>query len=313
MPSKLDPLADLRSLDPALTFRDDDDSAAAGEVFRRIMAEGRLSEERPTRGSSVHRLAAVAAALVVIGLVLPALAIGTSVFHLLADEPPPPVNGLIAARGGGAIYLIDPKSRGVLKVKGTATIDEPAWSPDGKLLAVERTEKSATSVYTIWPNGTHPRLIMENASSPVWSADGTRIFVQRETCNEPGRCEESDDATTVVFSVAPDGTDAHQISEEDAFDVSEAGWPPETNVLSFLEDEGSSATSGPTTLDSSTATFSPDGTVLAFADARTGIWVVSDGGEPELLVKGIYSSLSWGTAVNTPAQGSTLVRYGTRP
>jgi WD40-like Beta Propeller Repeat len=313
MPSKLDPLVHLRSLDPAVTFRDGDDSAAAGEMLRRIISEGRPSEERLTRGSSVHRLAAIAAALVIIGLVLPALAIGTSVFHLLADEPAPPVNGLIAARGVGAIYLIDPKSRGVLKVQGTAMMDEPAWSPDGKLLAVEQTEKGASGVYTVWPNGTHPQLILKNASAPVWSADGTRIFVQRDTCNAPGGCEESDDETTVVFSVAPDGTDAHQISEEDAFDVSEAGWPPETNVLSFLEDEGSSATSGPTTLDSSTATFSPDGTMLAFADADTGIWVVSDGGEPELLVKGTYTSLSWGTAVNTPAEGSALVRYGTRP
>jgi hypothetical protein len=313
MPSKLDALAHLRWLDPALTFRDDDDPAAAGAMFRRIIAKGGSSEERLARGSSVHRLAAVAAALVLIGLALPALAIGTSVFHLLADEPAPPVNGLIAARGVGAIYLIDPKSRGVLKVQGTATMDEPAWSPDGKLLAVEQSERGASSVYTIWPNGTHPQLIMENASSPVWSADGTRIFVQRDTCNAPGGCDESDDETTVVFSVARDGTDAHQISEADAFDVSEAGWPPETNVLSFLEDDGSSATSGPTTLDSSTATFSPDGTILAFVDADTGIWVVSDGGKAELLVKGTYSSLSWGTAVKTPAQGSTLVRYGTRP
>jgi hypothetical protein len=313
MRSKLDPLAHLRSLDPALTFRDDDDSAAAGTVLRRILAEGRPFEERPNRGSSVHRLAAIAAALVVIGLVLPALAIGTSVFHLLGDEAAPPVNGLIAARGVGAIYLIDPKSRGVLKVQGTATMDEPAWSPDGKLLAVEQTEESGTSVYTIWPNGTHPQLVMENASTPVWSADGTRIFVQRGTCNEPGGCEAGDDETSVVFSVAPDGTDAHQISEEDAFDVSEAGWPPQTNVLSFLENEGSNATPGPTTLDSSTATFSPDGTKLAFADARTGIWVVSDGGKPGLLVNGTYSALSWGTAAKPQAGGPTLVRYGTRP
>jgi hypothetical protein len=313
MPSKLDPFVRLRSLDPALSFGDDDDSAAAGPVFRRIVAEARPSEERPTRRSSVHRLAAIAAALVVVGLVLPALAIGTSVFHLLADEPAPPVNGLIAARGEGAIYMIDPKSRGVLKVQGTVAMDKPSWSPDGGLLAVEQAENGSTSVYTIWPNGTHPQLIMKNASSPVWSADGTRIFVQRDICAAPTGCEATDDETTVVFSVAPDGSDAHQIGEEDAFDVSEAGWPPETNVLSFLEDEGSNTTSGPTTLDSSTATFSPDGTMLAFADASTGIWVVNDGGRPQLLVKGTYGSLSWGSAVREQAEGSTLVRYGTRP
>ena len=300
MPSKQDPLARLRSVDPALTFREGDDSAEASAVFRQTVGTGPSSQKRSARTLSLHRLAAVAAVLVFAWLVLPAFAIGPKVVHLLTNEPAPtatPVNGLIAASGVGAIYLVNPKTGGVLKVRNTAAMDNPAWSPNGRLLAVELTQKGTTSVYTIRPNGTHARLILKNASSPAWSTDGSRIFVQRDMCGAPGACTSSDEDTTVIFSVSPDGSDAHQIGDEDVYDVSQAGWPPDANVLAFLQEGGS----GPSTLDSSAAAWSPDGTVLAFADAPTGIWLVNDGGKPRRLVKGKFGSLSWGTAVKAPA------------
>ena len=296
-----DLLARLRLLDPDLKFDDGDQSGEANEVLSQVLSSPRPGWRRYRRLLSVPRLAVIAAAAVAVVLVLPALAVGTSPFGLLGTDEPveaPPVNGLLAARGAESLYLIDPASGGLLRLKGTEDMDHPAWSPDGRLLAVEQTEKGSTSVYTIWPNGSHPQLILKDASSPVWSSDGTRVFVQRDTCPAPGACAASDDDPTVVYSVAPDGTDAHQISEEDAFDVSEAGWPPRTTWLTFLADEGTGATAHPTTLDSSAATFSPDETTLAFADADTGIWVVEDGDEakPELLAKGTYSALNWGVA-----------------
>ena len=294
-----DLLARLRLLDPELKFDGGDDSSEASAVLRRVLSSPRPGWRRHRRLLSVPRLVAIAAAVVAVVLVLPTLAVGTSPFRLLSTEPEeaPPVNGLLAARGADSLFLIDPASGGLLRLKGTDDMDHPAWSPDGRLLAVERTVNGSTSVYTIWPNGSHPQLLLKDASSPVWSSDGTRVFVQRDTCSAPGACDESDDDTTVVYSVATDGTDAHQITEEDAFDVSEAGWPPQTMWLSFLADEGSGAAAHPTTLDSSTATFSPDGTTLVFADAGEGIWVVKDGTKPELLAKGTYSALSWGVAV----------------
>ena len=114
-------------------------------------------------------------------------------------------------------------------------------------------------MYTIWPNGTHPQLIMRDASAPAWSDDGTRVFVQRDTCTTPGGCESSDEETNVVYSVATDGTDAHQVGDDD-YDVSQPGWPPGQNVLAFLAQEGSVTPTGlPTSVDSSEATWSPDG------------------------------------------------------
>ena len=301
-----DLIARLRLLDPNLNFDEGDDSTEASVALRQVLSRPRPGWRRYQRPSA-RGLAAIAAAAVVVVLVLPALAVGTGPLRLLATEPEEtlPVNGLLAARGADALYLIDPASGGLLRLKGTEDMDHPAWSPDGRLLAVERTENGSTSVYTVWPNGSHPRLILKNASAPVWSSDGTRVFAERDTCSAPGACDASEDDPTVIYSVAPDGTDAHQIGDEDAFDVSQAGWPAQTMWLSFLADDGPGVTTHPTTLDSSTATFSPDETTLAFADPGTGIWVVEDGTKPELLAKGTYNALSWGAAVEKrPATSS---------
>ena len=259
----------------------------------------------------------IAGAVALVVLLLPALAVGTRSLHLLGQQPSTeatPVNGLLVAKGADGLVVLDPKSGGTLALKGTADLGQPVWSPDARFLAVEKAEKGGgTSVYTIWPNGTHPQLIMRDASAPAWSDDGTRVFVQRDTCTAPGGCESSDEDSNVVYSVATDGTDAHQVGDDD-YNVSQPGWPPGQNVLAFLAQEGSSPTGLPTSVDSSEATWSPDGTELAIADAPRGIWLVNDDGELQLVVKGAFSSLSWGTerasgspsASTRPAAGSAL-------
>ena len=295
----------LRSLDPNVGFHDDDQAYEAQAVMHRVLARPHARRRR-LRLPSVPRVAAIAAAAVALVLVLPALAVGTSPFSLLGQEPDPapPVNGLLVAKGVGALYVVDPKSGGMLKLKDTADMDHPAWSPDGRLLAADRSEKGATSVYTMWPNGTHAKLIMKDASSPAWSDDGTRIFVQRDTCTAPGGCDSSDEDTITVYSVAVDGTDARQVSDGD-YDVSQPGWPPGQNVLAFLGGEGAQgAQDGPTEVNSLDAAWSPDATELAVGDTPTGLWLIDSDGRPQLLAKGAFSSLSWGTAVKQPAERS---------
>jgi dipeptidyl aminopeptidase/acylaminoacyl peptidase len=296
--SQEDVLDRLRALDPDVRFDDHDESYEAQAVMHQVLSRPHMRRRR-FRLPSVPRIAAIAAAAVAVVLVLPALAVGTSPFGLLAqqDDPATPVNGLLVAKGDGALYAVDPKSGGVLRLKDTAGMDHPAWSPDGRLLAADRTEKGSTNVYAMWPNGTHAQLIMKDASSPAWSDDGTRIFVQRDTCTAPGGCDSSDEDTIVVYSVAPDGTDARQVADGD-YDVSQPGWPPGGNVLAFLGNDGSNAPrTGPAEVNSLDATWSPDGTVLAVADPPTGLWLIDGDGNPRLLAKGAFSALSWGVQV----------------
>jgi hypothetical protein len=307
--SREDVLVRLRSLDPDLRFHDEDDAEYDAQVVMHAVLARPRTAKRRLRILSVPRVVAIAAAVAVV-LVLPALAVGTSPFHLLGtdSEATPPVNGLLVAKGADALYLVDPKSGGMLKVKDSAGMDHPAWSPDGRFLAVEVADHGSSSVYTMWPNGAHTQLIMKNATAPAWSDDGARIYVQRDTCTAPGGCDASDEDTTVVYSVALDGTDAREISDDD-YNVNQPGWPPGQNILSFLGESSNtpSAPAGPSEVNSSEATWSPDGTELAVADAPTGLWVINGDGKPQLLAKGAFSSLSWGVQV-TPQAGRSAQR-----
>jgi Tol biopolymer transport system component len=202
--------------------------------------------------------------------------------------------GAIAVRGEKGIYLVDPSGGHARKVPGTIDMSAPAWSPDMRLVAVEKAENSGTSIYTIRPDGTHPQLVMENASAPSWSADGERILAVHGECSAP--CDPEDDAAQVLYSARLDGSDLQRVDFEDAdaYGARELMWPTDGLASHFFDEE---SLIGPGNFDSRAATWSPDGSVLAFTDVetRTGLWVVSaDGGKPELVLAGASGRPSWG-------------------
>lgn len=204
-------------------------------------------------------------------------------------------SGLIAVRGQGAIYLVDPVRGSSSRIPGTAKMAQPAWSPNGGLLAVARVGADGTSVYTIKPDGSHPQLVLRHASSPSWSPDGRRLVVARDG-------SAADEASSVYMTVRPDGSDAHQVTFEgdDFYDSGEPALPPDGNWIAFFGDDGAN----PASFDSSAAAWSPDGAHLAFVsespttagvDTTSSLWTVAvDGGKPHLLAAGIYGRPSWG-------------------
>jgi Tol biopolymer transport system component len=208
-------------------------------------------------------------------------------------------NGLIAVRGVDGIYLVDPARAKAHKVPATADMSAPAWAPDERLLAVERTEKDGTtSIYTIRANGAHARLVLANASAPSWSAAGDRIFAARNEC--PKTCAPEDDGANVLYAVNLDGSNVHRVDFEDAdvYDSRALAWPTDGSAIHFFDAE---SLTGPGSFDSSAATWSPDGTQLAFAGnpnetsvGKSGLWIVSaDGGKPRLLLSGASGRPSW--------------------
>jgi Tol biopolymer transport system component len=210
-------------------------------------------------------------------------------------------DGLIAVRGSDALYLTNPDSGSTRKIPDTSDMVAPAWSPDAKLLAVERVGKSESSIWTIRPDGTDPRLVLPNASLPSWSPAGDRIYAVRNECTTP--CEPEDEADNVLFSVRTDGEDVRKVEYEEDVDR-EFAWAPDGDAIGFFADENAS---DPGTFDSDAATWSPDGFWVAFVgavgpfddEAATapppyGLWVVSaEGGTPRLLVKGASGRPSW--------------------
>jgi Tol biopolymer transport system component len=211
-------------------------------------------------------------------------------------------NGSIAVRGEDGIYLVDPDSAKAARVPGTAEMSAPAWSPDMRLLAVEKAEKGGgTSIYTIWPNGSHPQLVLPKASSPSWSTEGDRIFGVRSDCTTA--CEPEDDDANVLYAVNLDGSDVRRVDFEqaDVYNGRELAWPTDGSAIHFFDEE---SLTGPGSFDSSAAIWSPDGAQLVFAGSvgpsdepgmgKTGLWIVSaDGGTPHLLLSGASGRPSW--------------------
>jgi Tol biopolymer transport system component len=216
--------------------------------------------------------------------------------------PNAPPNGSIAVRGEDGIYLVDPDSAKASKVPGTAEMSAPEWSPGMRLLAVEKTEKGGgTSIYTIWPNGSHPQLVLPNASLPSWSPDGDRIFAVRSECTTA--CEPEDDDANVLYAVNLDGSDVQRVDfeEADVYTSRELAWPTDGSAIHFFDEQ---SLTGPGSFDSSAAIWSPDGAQLVFAGSlgpadepgtrKTGLWIVSaDGGRPHLLLSGASGRPSW--------------------
>jgi Tol biopolymer transport system component len=218
-------------------------------------------------------------------------------------QPPTVAKGLIAVRGEGGIYLVDPTTAKAHKVPGTADMSAPSWSPDESLLAVDKVTKGGgTSIYTIWPNGSHPQLVLKDASSPSWSPDGKQIFAVRSEC-ATAACDPEDDDANVLYAVNLDGSNIQQVDFEDAdaYNSRVLAWPTDGSAIHFFDEE---SLTGPGSFDSSDATWSPNESELVFAgnptptdetnDAKTGLWIVSaDGGKPRLLLSGASGRPSW--------------------
>jgi Tol biopolymer transport system component len=209
--------------------------------------------------------------------------------------------GLIAVRGNGGLYLVQPSTARSNVIPGTREMWAPAWSPDAKQLAVEKSEKNgSSSIYTIRPDGTRARLVLENASAPSWSASGDRIFAVRSQCAGP--CASDEDADKVLYAVNTDGTGAQRVDfdDADAYTSRELAWPVDGSAIHFFDE---ASLSGPGTFDSDAATWSPDEATLAFTGALhaaedetadNGLWVVSaNGGTPKLLLSDAVGRPSW--------------------
>ena len=170
---------------------------------------------------------------------LPLLAVGSGATAGTSD---PPRNGLIAASGGDGIYLIDAQRTKPWKVPGTAEMGDPAWSPDGSLLAVEAWAESDSNVYTIRPDGSDRRLVLRNAWSPSWSPDGKGLVVVREGCLAPYTCDaDFESGGGILVTVRADGSDVQQVTFDNGKDSDGAGepvWSPDGKWIAFFGGNG---------------------------------------------------------------------------
>ena len=115
----------------------------------------------------------------------------------------PVVNGRLAFEMRSDLYTIRPNGSGLVHLtRGSGSDAGPAWSPDGRWIAFDRTSiaDKVTSVYVVGEAGGRPRLLVRGARSPSWSASGRRLAVIRSGVRCSRSCPTARDLWTVALA-----------------------------------------------------------------------------------------------------------------
>lgn len=157
---------------------------------------------------------------------LTAACVGSALFALPARGAFPGGSGLIAYSSEAELITIDPADSATFAIEIPAgEADSPAWSPDGKRLAV-------SLVGDIWimnSDGSDPLQLTSDAAldtHPAWSPDGTRIAFNREG---------ADPAGPQISVMNADGTGVTPITVGPPSSLSPS-WSPDGSKIAFIRD-----------------------------------------------------------------------------
>ena len=80
------------------------------------------------------------------------------------------------------IFVMRPDGSGVTQLTDGALAKEPAWSPDGSMIAYARLAAGDRNIYVMNADGSDPRALttgLQARHHPTWAPDGDRVlFVQ---------------------------------------------------------------------------------------------------------------------------------------
>jgi TolB protein len=136
-------------------------------------------------------------------------------------------------RQNAALYVVDANGGGKRLLTRKAFGGPPAWSPDGRKIAVLSVRHHNQDVYVLDLDGnqTH-RLTRHPAddSKPAWSPDGRRIAFIRERHRSPGGRGE-------LYVVNVDGSRGQRLTQ-DNLEASSPAWSPDGLEIAFVGTDG---------------------------------------------------------------------------
>src|SRR5690606_25886346 len=105
----------------------------------------------------------------------------------------------------------------------------PAWSPDGKRLAIVLTHGANSQIYTINADGTGLKQVTRSRAidtEPVWSPDGSSIYFTSDRGGSPQ-----------IYRMSAAGGSAQRITFEGAYNVSPRV-SPDGKTLAYVQRDG---------------------------------------------------------------------------
>ncbi len=181
--------------------------------------------------------------------------------------------------GDFEIYVMDADGGDQTRLTRSEGMDvEPAWSPDGRLVAFVSERDGNAEIYLMNADGSEQRRLVKHPKgdfSPAWSPDGRYIAF-----------DSNRDGALDIYATTPDGTDLLRITADPEEVDSYPHWSPDGNEIAFhstRDDENReiyvvSVEGGePRRLTENSAlewlpSWSPDGSRLAFWSTREGQW-----------------------------------------
>jgi TolB protein len=157
----------------------------------------------------------------------------------------------------------------------------PAWSPDGSTIAFTREvvsgddfEHARITLYTVAPDGSGARKLVDGAAEPAWSPDGKRLAFT--SVRDPfGRtCFEECKRSGEIYIADADGGHPRRLTTSKADDHSPA-WSPDGRLLAFVSDR-----SGTRAHDNEIYVMRADGSEL-HRITHTGAWNLDPAWRPK--------------------------------
>nr|WP_230681296.1 LpqB family beta-propeller domain-containing protein [Paracidovorax cattleyae] len=177
----------------------------------------------------------------------------------------------VAQARGVRARRLDRSRRLIANFRGSNSA--PAWSPDGRTLAVTLSRDGSSQLYTIDANGGEPRRLMQSSgidTEPTYSSDGRSIYFVSDRGGAPQ-----------IYRVPATGGSAERVTFTGAYNISPS-ISPDGKWLAYISRVGGAfklhvmdLTSGSvtsitdTTADESPS-FAPNGKLIVYATQQQG-------------------------------------------
>ncbi|RIK05100.1 MAG: hypothetical protein DCC49_12865 [Acidobacteria bacterium] len=126
--------------------------------------------------------------------------------------------------GHDEVWVMGNDGSGLKRLTGDEhTAAAPAWSPDGSKIAYRTDKDNKFQIFEMDADGINQRTLVEDASGPEWSQNGTKLAFQKR------------ERDWQIFVAASDGTSPKAITEGRANSVKPT-WSPAGDTIAFSSD-----------------------------------------------------------------------------